>query len=72
MPFYSFLTCGYSGSDDPEEEKAAAAAHIVGRVHPKAIPVILHEEDHDTWLRAPLDEALSLACPFPSQLLVAE
>ena len=62
-PFYSFLTCGYDG--DP-------AAHCVGRVHPKAIPVILHEEDYDRWLHAPIDEALQLAFAFPSQLLKAE
>lgn len=71
-PFFSFLTCGYSGSDDPEEEKAAAAVHTVGRIHPKAVPVILHEEDYDRWLEAPLDDALSLACAFPSQLIATE
>ena len=57
---YAFLTCGYDG--DP-------SGHVVGVIHPKAIPVILHEEDFDRWLQAPVDEALSLACPFPSQLL---
>lgn len=71
-PFFSFLTCGYSDSDDPEEEKAAAAAHKVGRIHPKATPVILHEEDYNRWLHAPLDEVLTLACAFPSQLLAIE
>lgn len=59
-PVFSFLTCGYDG--DP-------AAHIVGKVHPKAIPVILHEEDYDRWLHADLDDALELASPFPSQLM---
>ena len=57
---FSFLTCGYDG--DP-------AAHVVGAIHPKACPVILHEEDYDRWLRADLDGALSLACTFPSQLM---
>ena len=32
---YAFLTCGY---DDP-------STHAVGRIHPKACPVILHPED---------------------------
>ena len=59
-PVFSFLTCGYEG--DP-------TAHVVGAIHPKAIPVILHEEDYDRWLRAELDEALTLACAFPSQLM---
>lgn len=42
---------------------------IVAEVHPKAMPVILHPEDHDRWLRAPVVEALTLAAPFPSQLM---
>jgi len=62
-PFFSFLTCGYDG--DP-------SAHAVGAIHPKAIPVILHEEDHDRWLHADLDDALQLACAFPSQLIGVE
>lgn len=57
---YAFLTCGYDGE---------ASAHVVGAVHPKAIPVILHDEDHDRWLGAPVEDALSLACAFPSQLM---
>ncbi|WP_374406495.1 SOS response-associated peptidase [Pelagerythrobacter sp.] len=59
-PFFSFLTTGYEG--DP-------AAHAVGAIHPKAIPVILHEEDHDRWLHAEIDDALELAAAFPSQLI---
>ncbi|MBU0556448.1 MAG: SOS response-associated peptidase family protein [Alphaproteobacteria bacterium] len=59
-PVFSFLTCGYDG--DP-------AAHIVGAVHPKACPVILHPEDYERWLSADLDEALSLAVTYPSQLM---
>jgi putative SOS response-associated peptidase YedK len=42
---------------------------MVGTVHPKAMPVILHPKDHDRWLAAPLAEALPLAAPFPSQLM---
>ena len=57
---YAFLTCGYDG--DP-------AGHVVGAIHPKAMPVILHEEDFDRWLQSPIDEAIPLACAFPSQLL---
>lgn len=54
-PLFAFLTC------EPNE--------IVKPIHPKAMPVILHEEDYDVWLRAPMDEALKLAAPFPSQLM---
>ena len=60
VPVYSFLTCGYDG--DP-------AAHAVGAIHPKACPVILHPEDYDRWLHADLDDALSIACAYPSQLM---
>lgn len=59
-PAYAFLTTGYEGD---------ASAHVVGAVHPKACPVILHDEDHDRWLNAPVEEALSLATAYPSQLL---
>lgn len=59
-PVFAFLTCGYDG--DP-------STHIVGAVHPKACPVILHTEDEDRWLHAPIEEALGLACTYPSQLM---
>lgn len=59
-PIFAFLTCGYDGD---------AQEHVVGRIHPKAIPVILHDEDFDRWLTAPIDDAIGLACAFPSQLL---
>lgn len=63
---FAFLTCGYG------EEPAAAAAHVVGAIHPKACPVILHDDAFETWLHAPLDAALELACAFPSQLMHVE
>lgn len=63
-PVFAFLTCGYE-DDNP-------AAHVVGRIHPKACPVILHQEDEERWLTAPLDDALPLACAYPSQLMMVE
>ena len=57
---FAFLTCGYLGEP---------AAHIVGRVHPKATPVVLDRADEERWLTAPVEEALELACPFPSQMM---
>lgn len=62
-PVFSFLTCGYDG--DP-------ANHVVGAIHPKACPVILHPEDYDRWLHTDLDDAISLASPYPSQLMAVE
>jgi putative SOS response-associated peptidase YedK len=45
---------------------------IVGAVHPKAMPVILHPEDHDTWLNGGWDVAKSLAEPYPSQFMAMD
>ena len=57
---FAFLTCGYLG--DP-------STHIVGAIHAKACPVILHPEDYDNWLDGDVDEICALAEPFPSQLM---
>lgn len=57
---FAFLTCGYDG--DP-------SAHAVGATHSKAIPLILHDEDYDRWLTAPVEDALGVACAYPSQLM---
>jgi putative SOS response-associated peptidase YedK len=44
---------------------------LVGAVNPKSMPLILHPEDYDAWLRADWKEAQKLAAPFPSQLMTA-
>jgi putative SOS response-associated peptidase YedK len=54
-PVFAMLTC--------------APNPLVAAVHPKAMPVILHDEDHATWLTGATAEALALAAPFPSQLM---
>jgi len=38
---------------------------VVGPIHPKAMPVILREDDWDKWLNAPADEAMKLQRPWP-------
>ena len=48
----AFLTCEPNG--------------LVAPVHPKAMPVILHDEDEERWLRGELGD---LAAPYPSQLM---
>lgn len=45
---------------------------LVAPIHPKAMPVILHDDDHDRWLTAPIEEALPLAAPYPAQLMAVE
>ncbi|KQN91536.1 hypothetical protein ASE90_01645 [Sphingomonas sp. Leaf67] len=45
---------------------------IVRPVHPKAMPVILHDEDEARWLAAPTAEALDMIAPYPSQLMSVE
>jgi putative SOS response-associated peptidase YedK len=52
---FAFLTC------DPNP--------LVADIHPKAMPVILHEEDYDRWLTCDYDGAIQLAAPYPSQLM---
>lgn len=54
-PRFAFLTC------EPNP--------LVAPVHPKAMPVILHEADEDRWLTGDLATATALAAPFPSQLM---
>lgn len=44
---------------------------LVAPKHPKAMPVILLAEDRDRWLTAPVDEAVALLAPYPSQLMRA-
>ncbi|KQN90840.1 hypothetical protein ASE90_17005 [Sphingomonas sp. Leaf67] len=42
---------------------------VVAPIHPKAMPVILHDEDYERWLTLPWDEVANLASPYPSQLM---
>jgi putative SOS response-associated peptidase YedK len=43
---------------------------VVGSTHPKAMPVILTKaEEIETWLKAPVKEALQLQRPLPSGIL---
>ena len=55
LPHYAFLTC------EPNP--------LVAPVHPKAMPVILHEADYDRWLTGSPTDVAELAVPFPSQLM---
>ena len=52
---FAFLTC------DPNP--------LVAPIHPKAMPVLLQEEDEAKWLKCSFDDAIALAQPYPSQLM---
>lgn len=52
---FAFLTCD--------------ANPLIAPIHPKAMPVMLAEEDEDKWLSCGFDEAVALAQPYPSQLM---
>lgn len=40
---------------------------VVKPIHAKAMPVMLTEDQFDTWLKAPVEEALALQQPFPAE-----
>ncbi|WP_085810844.1 SOS response-associated peptidase family protein [Sphingomonas sp. TZW2008] len=42
---------------------------LVAPIHPKAMPVLLHDEDEETWLRASIEEAMQLVASYPAQLM---
>lgn len=42
---------------------------VVAPIHPKAMPVILHDEDYERWLTAPWDDLRDVVAPYPSQLM---
>jgi putative SOS response-associated peptidase YedK len=44
---------------------------LVAPIHPKAMPVLLDEDDEERWLTCSFDDAVALAKPFPSQLMTA-
>ena len=58
VPSFAFLT--------------TEANPLVGSVHPKAMPLILHPEDYESWLAADWKRASQLVAPFPSQLMHME
>lgn len=42
---------------------------IVALVHPKAMPVVLHDEDYGRWLSGEWEDVMDLVAPYPSQLM---
>ncbi|MBN8830208.1 MAG: SOS response-associated peptidase family protein [Sphingomonadales bacterium] len=48
---------------------SCAPNRLVGATNPRTMPVILHAEDHERWLRADWKDAQALVTAFPSQLM---
>lgn len=46
--------------------------NLVAPIHPKAMPMILHDEDYDRWLKAPWNELEAIVAAYPSQLMRVE
>lgn len=42
---------------------------IVAPIHPKAMPVILHDDDYEQWLSRSWDQLSGMVAPYPSQLM---
>ncbi|UUL82420.1 SOS response-associated peptidase family protein [Sphingomonas qomolangmaensis] len=42
---------------------------VVAPIHPKAMPVILHDDVYERWLTAPWEDIQKSVAPYPSQLM---
>lgn len=42
---------------------------LIAPIHPKAMPVLLHDEDRDRWLTSEWNDLKALVAPYPSQLM---
>src|SRR3546814_17677095 len=70
QPVFAFAGVVRQGEDWPCFAMLTTEANrLVAHYQPQAMPVILHPEDHATWLCGEWRAAVALAAPFPSQLL---
>ena len=74
-PLFAFAGLWRDGQPGIEGEEGQWLTHtmvtttaneLVKPVHPTRMPVILHPDDHETWLRGSEDEAFALLKPFPA------
>jgi putative SOS response-associated peptidase YedK len=72
QPIFAFAGVVRQGEDWPCFAMLTTEANrLVAHHQPKAMPVILHREDHATWLSGEWRAAVALAVPFPSQSMTA-
>ena len=70
QPIFAFAGVARQGEDWPCFAMLTTDTNrLVAHHQPKAMPVILHPEDHATWLSGEWRAAVALAVPFPSQLM---
>ena len=70
QPVFAFAGIARQGEDWPCFAMLTTEANrLVGHHQPQAMPVLLHREDHATWLSGEWRAAVALAAPFPSQLM---
>lgn len=70
LPIFAFAGIHRQGEDWPCFAMLATDPNqLVGRYQPHAMPVILHPDQHATWLSGEWRDAVALAAPFPGQLM---
>ncbi|MBW8294953.1 SOS response-associated peptidase family protein [Sphingopyxis sp.] len=70
LPIFAFAGIHREGEDWPCFAMLATDPNrLVGRYQPHAMPVILHPDQHATWLSGEWRDAVALAAPFPGQLM---
>ena len=70
LPVFAFAGIHRQGEDWPCFAMLATDPNrLVGCYQPHAMPVILHPDQHATWLSGEWRDAVALATPFPGQLM---
>lgn len=71
QPVFAFAGIHRQGEDWPCFAMLATNPNrLVGHHQPHAMPVILHPEHFRTWLSGEWRDAVALATPYPSQLMI--
>ena len=70
LPIFAFAGIHRQGEDWPCFAMLATDPNrLVGRYQPHAMPVILHPDQHATWLSGEWRDAVALATPFRGHLM---
>ena len=70
QPIFAFAGIHRDGEDWPCFAMLTTDPNrLVRQYQPQAMPVILHPDQHATWLSGEWRDAVALAAPFPAQLM---